>query len=99
MHLRRTPKNGKPYTEHRKPPYQVGRDGCATVSFNNYGKDHDNRVRWHRFEVEMNWLDVEGLILAFQKTKHPKAARINRALKLAASIEALMKAKGSPHSN
>jgi hypothetical protein len=65
------------------------------VSFDQFGATHDNRERWHRFEVEIDWLDMEALILAlaFQKIKHPKAARINRALKLASSIETLMKGK------
>ena len=95
MLLYRTTKGKKPkHQEYRnrkdfQPDPSAGR---VTVPFGFFGEDQEGqRERWQHFEVVVDWSDVEGLILQFQKMREARALQITKALRIAAVLKPFLK--------
>jgi hypothetical protein len=87
-----SPKPDEEPDEHRQNSYAIenvpdeGMPECAIakVKFPRFGR---GELRRSDFEVELNWIDVKGLVTAFIEMDHPEALYLAGALKLVRNIE------------
>ena len=59
-------------------------DAKAVASFRRFGRGEQRRSD---FRVELNWIDVKGLVRAFIEMEHPEAAYLDQALRLVKKLE------------
>jgi hypothetical protein len=59
-------------------------DAKAVASFPRFGRGEQRRSD---FRVELNWIDVKGLVKAFIEMEHPEALYLDRAIRLVKKME------------
>jgi hypothetical protein len=78
--------------EHRQTSYALASEpdevtpeaAIAKVKFPRFGR---GELRRSDFLVELNWIDVKGLVKAFIEMEHPEAVYLEQILRLAKGLE------------
>jgi hypothetical protein len=86
-----SPKPDEEPDEHRQTSYalenvpdeQMPEGAIAKAKFHRFGR---GELKRSDFEIELNWIDVKGLVKAFIEMDHPEAAYLAEALRLARHI-------------